>query len=155
MPCFVLGNDPGTSLHLFIIFNVYWECLVIESISEIYVNSKLRTKCYKTKKKHSNIYQSTNIQSTKTFFHSISVKDLFPLQIFIDTLFILMYSMIRCFYYFLVDHNNNIRCTMILHIFLLFNCKYYFHYFDHVCVPSDYIQLKIMMTKWYFSFLIN
>ena len=90
------------------------------------------------------------MQSTKTFFHSISVNDLFPLQIFIDTLFILMYSMIRCFYYFLVDPNNNIRCTMILQIFLLFSCKYYF-YFEPLCVPSDHIQLKIMMTKWHFS----
>jgi hypothetical protein len=36
---FVLANDPGTSLHLFIIFNVYWECLATESINEMYVNS--------------------------------------------------------------------------------------------------------------------
>jgi hypothetical protein len=57
----------------------------------------------------------------------------------------LKYLMIRCFYYFLVDHNNNIRCTMILYIFLLFNCKYYFYYFDHVYVPSDYIQLRCSM----------
>ena len=106
----------------------------------------LRTKCYKTKK-NIHIYIKVQIYNLqRPFFHSISVKDLFPLQIFIDTLFILMYSMIRCFYYFLVDYNNNIRCTMILHIFLLFSCKYYFYYFDPVCVPHSTEDYDDKMT---------
>jgi hypothetical protein len=104
-------------------------------------------------KKHLNIYQSI-ILSTKILIHTISVTDSFLLQIYIYKYFIFKYLMIRCFYYFLVDHNNNIRCTMILHIFLLFNCKYYFYYFDHVFVLSGYIQLNIMVTRWQFSLLI-
>jgi hypothetical protein len=63
--------------------------------------------------------------------------------------------MIRCFKCFLVDHNKNIQCTMILHTLVLFICKYHFYYFDHVLVPSDYIHLSIMMTQWHFSPFIN
>ena len=74
--------------------------------------------------------------------------------IYINTLF-LKYLMLRCFKCFLVDHNNNVRCTMILRIIELFKCKYHYYYLDHVCVPSDYIHLSIMMATWHFSLLVN
>jgi thioredoxin-related protein len=35
----VVANDSRTSLHRFIIANVYWVCLATESMNEIYVNN--------------------------------------------------------------------------------------------------------------------
>ena len=64
VPGFVLANDPGTSVYLFIIFNVYWECLATESINEIDVNGfkneMLKKKHKKTLKyisKYNTIYK--------------------------------------------------------------------------------------------------
>jgi hypothetical protein len=56
---------------------VYWVCLAIESMNEIYVNN-LKDEIVRKKEnqQHSNIYQST-ILSTKIIIHTISVTDLF------------------------------------------------------------------------------
>ena len=88
----MVANDPRTSLHHFIIINVYWVCLAIESMNEIYVNN-LKDEIVRKKEnqQHSNIYQST-ILSTKIIIHTISVTDLFVLQIFINTLFFKVFN---------------------------------------------------------------
>ena len=89
---FVVANDSRTSLHHFIIVNVYWVCLATESMNEIYVNNfKDEIVRKKTNQQHSNIYQST-ILSTKIIIHTISVTDLFVLQIFINTLFFKVFN---------------------------------------------------------------
>jgi hypothetical protein len=88
----VVANDSRTSLHHFIIINVYWTCLATESMNEIYVNN-FKDEIVRKKKNqhHSNIYQST-ILYTKIIFHTISVTDLFVLQIFINTLFFKVFN---------------------------------------------------------------
>ena len=88
----VVANDPRTSLHHFIIVNVYWVCLATESMNEIYVNN-FKDEIVRKKKhqQHSNTYQST-ILSTKIIIHTISVTDLFVLQIFINTLFFKVFN---------------------------------------------------------------
>ena len=146
--CVVLANDPRFSLPHFIFCNAYWVCLATESIDELCVNSlkeEFRKKTFKYISKYNTIYKDPYPYHKCNWLISTS-------DIYINTLF-LKYLMIRWFNCFLVD--NNIRCTMILHIVLLFNCKYYFYYFDHVFVLSGYIQLKIMVTKCQFSLLIN
>jgi hypothetical protein len=83
----VVAKDSRTSLHHFITVNIYWVCLATESMNEIYVNNfKDEIVRKKKKQQHSNVYQST-ILSTKIIIHTISVTDLFVLQIFINTLF--------------------------------------------------------------------
>ena len=87
----VVANDPRTSIHHFIIVNAYWVCLATESMNEIYVNNFKDAILRKKKKQHSNTYQST-ILSTKIIIHTISVADLFVLQIFINTLFFKVFN---------------------------------------------------------------
>jgi len=87
----VVANDPRTSLHHFIIVNAYWVCLATESMNEIYASNFKDEILRKKKKKHSNIYQCT-IPSTKIIIHTISVTDLFVLQIFINTLFFKVFN---------------------------------------------------------------
>jgi hypothetical protein len=88
----VVASDSRTLLHHFIIVNVYWVCLATESMNEIYVNNfKDKIVRKKTNQHHSNIYQST-ILSPKIIIHTISVTDLFVLQIFIHTLFFKVFN---------------------------------------------------------------
>jgi hypothetical protein len=88
----VVANDPRTALHHLIIINAYLVCLATESMNEIYVNN-FKDEIVRKKKhqQHSNTYQST-IQSTKIIIHTISVTDLFVLQIFINTLFFKVFN---------------------------------------------------------------
>ena len=88
----VVANDSRTSLYHFIIVNVYSVCLATESKNEIYVNN-FKDQIVRNKKTqhHSNIYQST-ILSTKIIIHTISVTDLFVLQILMNTLFFKVFN---------------------------------------------------------------
>jgi hypothetical protein len=87
----VVANDPRTSLHHFIIINAYLVCLATESMNEIYVKNFKHEIVRKKTKQHSNKYQST-ILSTKIIIHTISVTDLFVLQIFMNTLFLRVFN---------------------------------------------------------------